>query len=161
MPANVNKVFILGNLTRDPELRYIPSGQAVTSFSVAVNRTYNARSGEKKTETDFLRVVTWGKQAENCNQYLRKGSSVFVEGRLQSRSWQAQDGTKRTTIEIVAQSVQFLSKSTRGREPERNESGSDNRKEEMIIDDSLTANDEAQPIRISPDELSPDNEVPF
>ena len=159
MPANVNKVFILGNLTRDPELRYIPSGQAVTSFSVAVNRTYNARSGERKTETDFLRVVTWGKQAENCNQYLRKGSSVFVEGRLQGRSWQAQDGTKRTTMEIVAQNVQFLSKSTRTKQSENGDAG--NNKEETIIDDSFTPNSENRPMRISPDKLSPDNEVPF
>ena len=110
--------MLMGNLTRDPELRYIPSGQAVTSFSVAVNRAYNSQSGEKKEEVSFIRVVAWAKLAENCNEYLKKGSPVFVEGRLQSRSWEAQDGTKRSTMEVVAQTVQFLS--TRG---SRNEEG--------------------------------------
>ncbi len=109
MAASFNKVLIMGNLTRDPELRYIPSGQAVTSFTVAVNRVYNSQAGEKKEEVSFIRVVVWARMAENCNEYLKKGSPVFVEGRLQSRSWEAQDGTKRSTIEVVAQSVQFLS----------------------------------------------------
>ena len=109
MAASFNKVMVMGNLTRDPELRYIPSGQAVTSFTVAVNRVYNSQAGEKKEEVSFIRVVTWAKLAENCNEYLKKGSPVFVEGRLQSRSWEAQDGTKRSTIEVVAQTVQFLS----------------------------------------------------
>src|SRR3990167_1258908 len=109
MAASFNKVLLMGNLTRDPELRYIPSGQAVASFTVAVNRAYNSQSGEKKEEVSFIRVVVWARLAENCNEYLKKGSPVFVEGRLQSRSWEAQDGTKRSTIEVVAQSVQFLS----------------------------------------------------
>src|SRR3989338_8814532 len=108
MAASFNKVLILGNLTRDPELRYIPSGQAVTSFTVAVNRTYLANTGEKKEEVSFIRVVVWGRHGEVCNEYLKKGSSVFVEGRLQSRSWEAQDGTKRSTVEVVALTVQFL-----------------------------------------------------
>ncbi len=137
MPASFNKVLILGNLTRDPELRYIPSGQAVTSFTVAVNRTYAAASGEKKEEVSFVRVVVWGKQGENCNEYLRKGSSVFVEGRLQSRSWEAQDGTKRSTMEVIAQAVQFLGRPMRqtggGEEPPVSSP------EEAIIDDSLGA----------------------
>lgn len=108
MAASFNKVLLMGNLTRDPELRYIPSGQAVATFSVAVNRVYNSPSGEKKEEVSFIRVVVWARMAENCNEYLKKGSPVFVEGRLQSRSWDAPDGTKRSTIEVVAQSVQFL-----------------------------------------------------
>ena len=110
MAASLNRVLIMGNLTRDPELRYIPSGQAVATFTVAMNRNYQAASGEKKEEVSFVRVVVWAKLAENCHEYLRKGSSVFVEGRLQSRSWDAPDGTKRSTIEVVAQSVQFLGK---------------------------------------------------
>lgn len=108
--ASLNQVFLVGNLTRDPEMRYIPSGQGVTSFSIATNRTYNSPSGEKKEETSFVRIVTWGRSAEVCNEYLRKGSQVLVEGRLQSRSWQAQDGTKRNSLEVVAQRVQFLSR---------------------------------------------------
>ncbi len=116
MAASFNKVLLMGNLTRDPELRYIPSGQAVCSFSVAVNRTYMSQSGEKKEEVSFIRVVVWAKRAEVCNEYLKKGSPVFVEGRLQSRSWEAQDGSKRSTIEVIAQNVQFLSRAPRGEE---------------------------------------------
>lgn len=119
MPASFNKALLMGNLTRDPELRYLPSGQAVTSFTLAMNRTYNSQGGEKKEETSFIRVVVWGRLGEVCNEYLKKGSPAFVEGRLQSRSWEAQDGTKRSTIEVVAQSVQFLSRAPRsgGAEP--------------------------------------------
>ncbi len=106
--ANLNKILLMGNLTRDPELRYIPSGAAVTTFSLAVNRIYNTQSGEKKKDTCFIRVVVWGKMAEVCGEYLSKGSPVFVEGRLQSRSWVGQDGQKRNTIEAVANNVQFL-----------------------------------------------------
>jgi len=106
--ANLNKALMIGNLTRDPELRYTPSGLAVTTFTIASNRSYNAQSGEKKEEATFMRIVTWGKRAEVCGEYLNKGSSVFVEGRIQNRSWQAQDGTQRNTTEIVASNVQFL-----------------------------------------------------
>jgi single-strand DNA-binding protein len=106
--SSLNKVFLMGNLTRDPELRYIPTGSPVTTFTVAVNRTYTQQSGEKKQEVCFVRVVVWGKTAEICNQYLKKGRAVLVEGRLQSRSWEAEDGKKRSTIEVVAQNVQFV-----------------------------------------------------
>ena len=108
--ATFNKVLLIGNLTRDPELRYIPSGTAVTTFTVATNRAYTLASGEKREEACFVRVVAWGRQAELCGQYLSKGSPVFVEGRLQSRSWEGPDGQKRSTIEVVAQTVQFLGK---------------------------------------------------
>ena len=118
MPASFNKALLLGNLTRDPELRYLPSGQAVTSFTLAMNRYYNSQSGEKKEETSFIRIVVWGRLGEVCNEYLKKGNPAFVEGRLQSRSWEAQDGTKRSTIEVVAQSVQFLSRAPRAGGPE-------------------------------------------
>ncbi|MGB2706506.1 MAG: single-stranded DNA-binding protein [Candidatus Omnitrophota bacterium] len=108
MAASLNRVFLIGNLTRDPELRYIPSGTAVTSFDIAVNRAYVAQSGEKKEETSFLKVVVWARRAEVCAEYLSKGSPVFVEGRLRSRSWETQDGQKRSTVEVVANNVQFL-----------------------------------------------------
>lgn len=111
--ANLNKVFLMGNLTRDPELRYIPSGTAVASFTVASNRVYTSSAGEKKEETCFMRIVAWARQAELCGEYLKKGSPVFVEGRLQSRSWETPDGQKRSTIEVVAQNVQFLGRVTR------------------------------------------------
>ncbi len=108
MAANLNKVLLIGNLTRDPELRYIPSGSAVATFTVAVNRVYKDQSGEKKEQTSFIRIVVWGRRAEVCGEYLSKGSPVFVEGRLQSRDWQTQDGQKRNTVEVIADNIQFL-----------------------------------------------------
>ena len=106
--ASLNKVLLIGNLTRDTELRYIPSGSAVASFTLAINRVYKLQSGEKKEEVSFVRIVVWGRMAEVCGEYLKKGSPVFVEGRLQSRSWDGPDGQKRSTIEVVANNVQFL-----------------------------------------------------
>lgn len=105
---NLNKALLMGNLTRDPELRYIPSGSAVTTFTMAMNRAYKSQTGEKKEETSFVRVVVWGRMAEVCGEYLKKGNPVFVEGRLQSRSWDGPDGQKRSTLEVVAINVQFL-----------------------------------------------------
>ena len=106
--ASLNKVFLIGNLTRDPELRYIPSGTAVANFGLAVNRIYTTQDGERKEDTCFVDIVTWRKTAENCANYLTKGRPVFVEGRLQFRSWETEDGQKRSKLEVVAQNVQFL-----------------------------------------------------
>src|SRR3989338_8800252 len=106
--ASLNKVFLIGNLTRDPELRYVPSGTAVATFTIAVNRVYTTQSGEKKEQATFVRVVVWGRRAEVCGEYLSKGSPLFVEGRLQSRNWETQDGQKRSTIEVIADNIQFL-----------------------------------------------------
>jgi len=106
--ANLNKVFIIGNLTRDPELRYTPGGTAVVNLRMATNRRYKDKSGEMKQEVCYLTVVAWDKQAEVCNQYLHKGSPLFVEGRLQSRQWDGPDGKKRNVIEIRAERIQFL-----------------------------------------------------
>ena len=106
--ANLNKVFLIGNLTRDPELRYVPSGTAVASFGLATNRTYKSSSGEKKQETCFVRVVVWGRTAEICGEYLSKGNPVFVEGRLQYRAWDSPNGEKRNTLEVQAESIQFI-----------------------------------------------------
>lgn len=121
--ANYNRVILMGNLTRDPELRYIPSGQAVTTFTVAMNRQYTLQSGEKREEATFVRVVAWARMAETCAEYLVKGSPVFVEGRLQSRSWETPQGEKRSTIEVVAQTVKFLSRreETKAARPEGQE----------------------------------------
>ena len=106
--ANYNRVLLMGNLTRDPELRYIPSGTAVVNLRLAVNRRFRDRNGEQKDEVCYITVVVWDKQAELCNQYLQKGSPVFVEGRLQSRSFEDASGNKRQAIEVRAQRVQFL-----------------------------------------------------
>ena len=104
---NLNKVFIMGNLTRDPELKTLPSGSWVANFGIATNRVWRNQQGEKQEEVQFHNVVVFGKQEDTVSQYLKKGSSVLVEGRLQTRNWEAQDGTKRTKTEIVAERVQF------------------------------------------------------
>lgn len=106
--ASLNKVFLIGNLTRDPELRYTPSGLAVVNLRLAVNRRYKDRNGEQKEEVCFVTVTAWDKQAEVCNQYLQKGKPVFIEGRLQSRSWETADGQKRNVLDIRAERIQFL-----------------------------------------------------
>jgi single-strand DNA-binding protein len=108
--ASLNKVLLIGNLTKPPELRYTPSGTAVADMRMAVNRNYTTQTGEKREEACFLNVVVWGKQAESCGEYLDKGSEVFVEGRLQTRDWEAKDGQKRTVTEVVAERVQFMSR---------------------------------------------------
>lgn len=102
-----NKVELIGNLTRDPELRYTPSGAAVVSFTIATNRTY-VSEGERKEEADFHRVIAWNKLAELCNQLLKKGNRVFVSGRLQNRSWEGQDGQSRNITEIVIEDMILL-----------------------------------------------------
>ena len=106
--ASLNKVFLIGNLTRAPELRYTPSGTAVADLRLAVNRNYTTQGGEKRDETCFLTVVVWGKQAESSTEYLDKGSPVMVEGRLQTRDWETKDGQKRNVVEVVAERVQFM-----------------------------------------------------
>ncbi len=106
--ANLNRVIIIGRLTRDPELRFTPSGIPVAKFGVAVNRRRTNSDGEKVEDTSFFNIVVWRKLAELCADYLSKGRTVAIDGRLQSRSWETQDGQKRSTVEIVADNVQFL-----------------------------------------------------
>ena len=106
--ASYNKVLLMGNLTKDPELRYTPQGTAVVNLRLAVNRKYRTKEQELKEEVCFITAVVWNKQAETCNQYLHKGSAVFVEGRLQFRSWEDNAGAKRSVIEVRAERVQFM-----------------------------------------------------
>ncbi|MCY4654552.1 MAG: single-stranded DNA-binding protein [Dehalococcoidia bacterium] len=103
-----NKITIIGNLGTDPEMRYMPSGDGVTSFSVATNRRYRTRDGEQRDETEWFRINVWGRDAENCNQYLEKGRLVYVEGTLSSRPWTTQDGTLRAGNEVRATTIRFL-----------------------------------------------------
>ena len=105
---SVNKVILLGRLGQDPELKYTPSGMAVCNFSLATSETWQDKSGQKQEKTEWHRVVVWGKLAELCNQYLTKGRQAFVEGKLQTRSWEAKDGQKKYTTEITATTVQFI-----------------------------------------------------
>jgi single-strand DNA-binding protein len=110
---SLNKCMIIGNLGRDPEMRYTPSGQAVTQFTVAVNRNYKDAQGERQEETEWFRVVAWGQQAEFSAEYLRKGAKVYIEGRIQTRQWEGQDGQKRYTTELVANTIQNLERRPR------------------------------------------------
>jgi single-strand DNA-binding protein len=105
---SLNKAMIIGNLGRDPEMRYTQNGQAVTQFTVAVNRNYKDSSGEWKEETEWFRVVAWAALAERTAEYLRKGRKVYVEGRLQTRTWEGQDGQKHYTTELIANTVTAL-----------------------------------------------------
>lgn len=107
--ASFNKVLLIGNLTKDVELRYTPQGTAVANLRLAVNRKFKDKNQELKEEVCFITAVAWDKQAETCNQYLHKGSPIFVEGRLQSRSWEDSAGQKRNVIEVRAERIQFLS----------------------------------------------------
>ena len=106
--AGVNKAIILGHLGRDPELRYLQSGQPVCKLNIATSRRYTNKNNEAVEETEWHRVSVWGKQAEHCNNYLAKGRQVYVEGRQQTRSWEGQDGQKRYRTELVAETVRFL-----------------------------------------------------
>lgn len=106
--SSLNRVFLMGNLTRDPDLKVIPSGTKVTTFGLATNRVFTGKSGEKQEDVCFITVLVWGKAAEACGTFLKKGRPVLVEGRLQYRTWEEQDGTKRSIHEVVADRVQFL-----------------------------------------------------
>ena len=103
----LNKVFLIGNLTRDPELKTLPSGTPVASFGLATNRVWTDKEGGRKEQTDYHNIVVFGRQAETTSQYLKKGAMAYVEGRLTTRSWDAQDGTKRYRTEVIAERVQF------------------------------------------------------
>lgn len=111
---NFNKVFLMGNLTKDPELRYTAGGAPVANLRMAINRVYQSQSGEKKEDVCFVTVVVWRKQAESAGEYLKKGDPLFVEGRLQSRTWETDDKQKRTIMEVVAERIQFLNRGKGG-----------------------------------------------
>jgi single-strand DNA-binding protein len=112
--AGLCKAIIIGNLGRDPEMRYTPTGKPVTTFSVACNRVYTTAEGERREETEWFRISAWGRLAEISSQYLRKGSKVYVEGRIRTRTWEGQDGQKRTSVEIDASDLQMLDTKARG-----------------------------------------------
>jgi len=125
----LNKVIIIGNITRDIELRYTPSGKAVATIGLACNRSY--KSGDEfKEEVCFINCVIWGKRAENCASQLKKGDPLFIEGRLQSRSWEDKNKNKRTTIEVVAEDIQFINRTKKGTTPEESQ-----QPEEAVNDD--------------------------
>lgn len=106
--VSLNKIILIGNVGTDPEMRFTPSGNPVTSFRLATNRVYTTADGERKQETEWFTVVTWRKQAESCNQFLTKGQRVYVEGSLRTRAWEGRDGQRRVTAEVIANRVLFL-----------------------------------------------------
>lgn len=119
--AGLNKVILIGNLGRDPEIRYTAQGQPVTTFSLATTESWTNKSGEREQRTEWHRIVTWGKLAEICSEYLSKGKQVYCEGRLQTREWEDRDGNKRRTTEVNAQQVLMLGR--RGDGPRDEERG--------------------------------------
>jgi single-strand DNA-binding protein len=143
--ASLNRVFLIGNLTRDPDVRYAPSGDSVGDLQLAVSRRYKSRDGQDREETCFVGVVVWGRTADLCKEYLRKGSPVFVEGRLQYEQWE-KDGQKNSRIRVRAERVQFLS-SGKGAAPARQNADAVVRPESVPAPDDKV--DAAQP---SPDE---------
>ena len=108
MSRGLNKVQIIGHLGKEPEMRYTPSGKPVTTFSVAVSRSWNSADGERHSETEWFNVVAWGNLAEICKQYLTKGQQVYIEGRLQTRRWDDKEGAKHTSVEVVANEMMML-----------------------------------------------------
>jgi len=123
----VNKAILIGNLGKDPEMRYLPSGQAVVKFSLATNAKRKDKNGQVQDITDWHNIVTFGKTAEVCNQYLKKGSPIYVEGRIQTRSYDDRDGNKRWITEIIAQTIQML-----GRKGEPEEEGPEEIEEPLV-----------------------------
>jgi single-strand DNA-binding protein len=106
--ASVNKIILIGNLGADPEVRYTPSGTAVANFNLATHEQWTNKDGEKGERTEWHRIVAWGRLGEICGEYLRKGKQVYIEGRIQTRSWEDRDGNKRFTTEVIAQAMQML-----------------------------------------------------
>lgn len=151
----INKAIIYGNLTRDPELKSLPSGMQVCEFGVATNRVWKDKNGAKQESTDYHNVVVFGRQAEIVKQYLSKGNGIFVEGRIQTRSWDAQDGTKKYRTEIVADRIQFGPKSGGS-----TGSGSYNKPEESSTKASSNKKDEAPAIEYPEEEINAED-IPF
>jgi single-strand DNA-binding protein len=140
MARSLNRVQLIGNLTRDPELRYTPSGTAVCTFGLATNRAWTTDGGEKHEEAEFHRIVAWNKLAELCSQFLTKGRKVFVEGRLSTRSWNAQDGTQKSVTEIVISDMILLdSRRTEG------ESHAEDIEEKHLEEEVSSSTDEEKP----------------
>ncbi len=137
MSRGLNKVMIIGHLGRDPEMRFTPTGRPVTTFSVATSRTWNTSDGERHNETEWFNVVAWGSLAEICKQYLTKGQQVYIEGRLQTRRWEDDDGNRRSTVEIVAKEMVML-----GERKSKGESGEETLTDDFSLDDSGDEEDE-------------------
>jgi single-strand DNA-binding protein len=136
--ASLNKVFLIGNLTRKPELRYTPSGTPVAEFGLAVNRHYTTSVGEKRRDTCFVEVTVWRSKAEICHQHLTKGSPVFIEGRLELDTWETRNGERRSKLRVVADTLQLLSKTPKQSQKE----GEEEEEDEDKIQEALMRREE-------------------
>ncbi len=145
---NLNKIFIIGNLTRDPELKTLPSGASVCSFGLATNRIWKDQGGQKQQDTQFHNVVVFGKQAEIVNQYLSKGNLALIEGRIQNRTWDTADGTKKNRTEIIAERVQFGPRKTGGGQENAGEIFQPKQKEEQLETIEYPADEDIKPDEI-------------
>lgn len=177
MARSLNKVQLIGNLTRDPELRYTPNGNAVCSFSIATNRNWTTDTGEKREEVDFHRIIAWNKLAELCSQFLVKGRKVYVEGRLTTRTWTGQDGAQKSTTEVVISDMILLDRGAGGSASEKavedrdelreesavsGESSSEPMKEEKSAKKSTKAEQkEEEPAAVKNDEEVMPDDIPF
>ncbi len=162
MARSLNRVQLIGNLTRDPELRYTPNGNAVCSFGLATNRTWTTDSGEKREEVDFHRIVAWNKLAELCSQFLVKGRKVYIEGRLSTRNWTGQDGTQKTTTEVVIDDMILLDSKQSGpnQQSERvEESPSPKASQAEPVKTKKTMSKEPEDVEEKMDEAKRDEEV--
>jgi len=139
MSRGLNKVMIIGHLGRDPEMRFTPSGRPVTTFSVAVSRSWNTADGERRSETEWFNIVAWGNLAEICKQYLHKGQQVYIEGRLQTRRWEDNDGQKRTRVEVVANEMMMLGdrRDNSAQSHETEDSDSEDQSEPVVDEDEF------------------------
>lgn len=156
---NLNKIFLIGRLTRDPESRALPSGQAVSSFGLATNRAWtNPETNEKQEQTEFHNIVAFGKLAEICNQYLKKGSLAMIEGRIQTRNWQNQDGETKYRTEIVAERLQMGPRSGQSSEgastaPETEEPAADEIKEVQIDESEEKSKDDSEEDEVKTEDI--------
>lgn len=155
----LNKAIIIGNLTRDPEQKSLPSGIAVTSFSVATNRVWKDKEGNKQENTDYHNIVVFGRQAENSAKYLTKGASVLVEGRMQTRSWDGPDGKKNYRTEIIADTIQFGPRTT-GNTVSQQSTGSKAPVQKPFVNNGGTNKEALDTIEYPEEDINPDD-IPF
>lgn len=163
MARSLNRVQLIGNLTRDPELRYTPQGTAVCSFGLATNRSWTTESGEKRDEAEFHRIVAWNKLAELCSQFLTKGKKVYLEGRLSTRSWNAQDGTQKQATEVIISDMILLDSSGRRNDDESAEVSEEKTERPAKSEEKPkkpAKGEEEIPQESSEDEVAPDD-IPF
>jgi len=144
--ASLNKVFLMGNLTRDPELRYTPAGLAVASFGIAINRAWTAKTGEQKEDVCYVEINIFGRRAEVVGEYLSKGNPIFIEGRLQFNQWETKDGQKRSTLRVVADNFQFIGVPAKRTGGEMGSSSKEGKQPEVMPEDvNLDINNEEIP----------------